>query len=138
MGKITIKKEIVLDCAHKLTKSVSEDHKCHGLHGHTYFVTLEVSSEKAATHSQDMVIDFGVLSQVVKDTFDHKYLNNVFKDLGVPGDTTVENLACVIADIVNLALLTEDSGRVGATSRGILESVRVQEGASGVAIWTRE
>lgn len=62
--------------------------KCHNLHGHSY--KLEVSVEGPVDEQTGMVLDFGILSDVVKikiiDRLDHNLLNSV---LEVP---TAENL----------------------------------------------
>lgn len=53
--------EIQFDAAHRL---FDYEGKCHNLHGHTYFATIEVACGELI--SPGIVVDFGVLKKVVK------------------------------------------------------------------------
>jgi len=69
-----IKKTFKLPIAHRLMKN--ED-RCFHLHGHTFRIDVEVKSEKL--DSNDMVIDFSCLKEIVNvdlDRFDHGLMIN--------------------------------------------------------------
>ncbi len=72
---VTITKIITFDSSHKL---LNYNGKCKNLHGHTY--KIEVSLRNRVNLQTDMVIDFGILKQVINDyviePLDHKYLND--------------------------------------------------------------
>jgi len=62
-----VSKTAWFEAAHRL-----KDHRgqCHYLHGHTWQVDIEVDCPES---KDDMLIDFGVLSNIVKE-YDHKLL----------------------------------------------------------------
>lgn len=69
-------KEITFDSAHYLT-GVPEDHKCRGMHGHTYRLKIWL---KGQPNENGWVMDFAELKQILKpvvDQLDHKLLNTV-------------------------------------------------------------
>lgn len=77
-------KRFKFDAAHKLP---NYDGPCSRLHGHTWFLDVEV--EGSVAKASGFVIDFAFLKEIVRpllDTFDHHYLNDV-----VP-NPTCENL----------------------------------------------
>ncbi len=80
-----ISKEFKFDAAHNL---VNYHGKCENLHGHTYH--LRVTLEGQPNTNDGMILDFGILKQIVKDKIiermDHHYLNDL-----VP-QSTAENL----------------------------------------------
>lgn len=71
---VTITKSFVFDCCHYLPY---HDRKCKFLHGHTYH--MEISVKNRVLQETGMVIDFGLLKQIVNETvidkFDHGFLN---------------------------------------------------------------
>ena len=105
MMKIT--KTFSFDMAHMLDH---HDGKCKNLHGHTYRVIVEVAED---ADSEDMVIDFKDLKQVIRDVivdrFDHAFLydetseseceiaaviaKHGMRSVGLPFRSTAENLA---------------------------------------------
>ena len=67
-------KEFRFDAGHRLMKHLG---KCHNLHGHTYRVRVQVMGE--INEKNGMVIDFGVLKEVVQphiDFLDHAFIAN--------------------------------------------------------------
>jgi 6-pyruvoyltetrahydropterin/6-carboxytetrahydropterin synthase len=73
---MTIFLEDSFDAAHWLP-NVSEHHKCHRMHGHTYRVRLEVSGEIDAV--MGWVVDYSELKRLwgpVKAALDHHCLND--------------------------------------------------------------
>ncbi|SKB00279.1 preQ(0) biosynthesis protein QueD [Caloramator quimbayensis] len=75
--KLTVTKEFTFDCAHMLSY---HEGLCSNLHGHTY--RLEVTALKYELinegSSEGMILDFGDLKRIVKesvlDKFDHSFL----------------------------------------------------------------
>lgn len=102
------------------------DGKCYSLHGHSYKVNVEITGPQ--TVPLDMIIDFNILKQVMKDVIpDHAYIydtnlleshevNNIIPELvplleknnmktvGYPCPTTCENLVQLWADAINKEL----------------------------------
>ena len=102
------------------------DGKCYSLHGHSYKVTVEITGPQV--EPLNMVIDFNILKQVMKDVIpDHAYIydtrllenhevGNIIPELipllkkhgmntvGYPCTTTCENLVSLWADAVNREL----------------------------------
>lgn len=115
MPVLSLTVDAILDSAHKLT-CVPEGHKCRNLHGHTY--TVQVTIERTVDTFQDMIVETGLVQDAIMQ-FDHCYLNEKFKEVGVGQmQTTIENIARVIMDEVDHIL--PDSAQVA--------SVDVQEG----------
>lgn len=79
-------KKFTFDCAHKL---INYDGQCKNLHGHTYSLFITVEGE--VDEKSGMVIDFGVMKNIVKinvvDVFDHAYINDII------AQPTAENMA---------------------------------------------
>lgn len=71
---ITVTRRFDFEAAHKLPNYKG---KCHNLHGHTFFLDITVRGTPASTTG--MVIDFGLLKQVVEEkvinVLDHQDLN---------------------------------------------------------------
>ena len=85
----TISKQFHFSAAHQLFH-LPDDHPCSRLHGHNYIVEIVLQSE--AVDERGFVMDYGDL-KLVKDyidtTFDHRFLNDVFKETS----TSAENIA---------------------------------------------
>ncbi len=82
-----------ISCAHRL--DLPYESKCRNLHGHNYIVSVEVEGEVL---DDGMILDFSIIKRVVKDKYDHKYLNDILRQ------PTVENLALeIVNDLVELA-----------------------------------
>jgi 6-pyruvoyltetrahydropterin/6-carboxytetrahydropterin synthase len=89
MYKLTYKTDFV--AAHKLKETPSlKTNKCRNLHGHTYFVTIQIKTNELI---DDMIIDFGELKEIINQ-LDHRFLNE-FLD-----NPTAENLSKYIYDKV--------------------------------------
>jgi len=72
-----IYKQFTFDSAHFLP-NVPDGHKCKGLHGHTYRLTVYAKGD-IQKHA-GWVVDFGDLKSAVKpviETLDHAFLNNI-------------------------------------------------------------
>jgi 6-pyruvoyltetrahydropterin/6-carboxytetrahydropterin synthase len=84
-----IYKEFSFEAAHRLP-NVPAGHKCGRLHGHTFYVRIDVEGEVGATTGWVMdYSDLKAVFQPVYDRLDHYYLNDI------PGleNPTSENLA---------------------------------------------
>jgi len=122
-----IVKKFGFEAAHQLT-NVPPDHQCARLHGHSYVVEVALTSDDL---NGDWIRDFADLdhfSRYLKDTCDHRNLNEVFADLGIPHATTAERIARWLCKV----LLRNDP-----TLRNQLESVRVHETDNAWAEWRR-
>ncbi|HOE60365.1 MAG TPA: 6-carboxytetrahydropterin synthase QueD [Kiritimatiellia bacterium] len=104
---LTVSKQCQFDAAHVLPHHAGQ---CKNLHGHTYRVIVEVAED---ADSEDMVIDFKDLKQVIRDVivdrFDHAFLydetseseceiaaviaKHGMRSVGLPFRSTAENLA---------------------------------------------
>ena len=102
--KYIVKKTYPFEAAHWLpiSQTITEEHKCAKMHGHSYRLTFEVSSSTNAEKSPlivGMVCDFADISLVVKSVItnilDHKVLNDI---TGLE-NPTAENLALWCADL---------------------------------------
>ena len=118
-----IKRQFHFDAAHKLINVGPE--KCKNLHGHTYVMKVEVQGPL----KNGMVIDFGELDKIVKESvvnkWDHKYLNDLLPE---GFESTVENLVLIAAELIDEHL------PVGVR----VYSVTIFEGLNSSAIWTHE
>ena len=104
---LTVSKQCQFDAAHVLPHHAGQ---CKNLHGHTYRGIVEVAED---ADSEDMVIDFKDLKQVIRDVivdrFDHAFLydetseseceiaaviaKHGMRSVGLPFRSTAENLA---------------------------------------------
>lgn len=84
--RVAVTKEFTFDAAHHLHQY---EGKCKNLHGHTYRLVVTVSG---FVDDIGMVIDFGDLKTIYKETIesrlDHQYLNEVLP----PMNTSAENM----------------------------------------------
>ena len=95
LGEFTVVKHFWISCAHFL-KNVD---RCENLHGHNYKITFCLKGKKL--DQNDMLLDFREVKRTVKETFDHKCLNDlsIFKKGNfLP---TTEMFAKVIFDTIN-------------------------------------
>ena len=89
-----VEKRIEISAAHNLM--LSYESKCENLHGHNWIIVVYC---KAKELNQDgMVTDFTHIKKVVKDTFDHKYINEI-----LDVNPSAENIARWICDHVRTA-----------------------------------
>lgn len=119
-----ISKTFDFDAAHRLDK-LPPDHKCHGMHGHTYRVEIRI---RGKPDDLGMVIDYAEIERwwsPVGLALDHKCLNEIpeAEEIGHP---TTENLAAWI-----WMRICQES-RNDARSRGGIR-VRVYESATTYA-----
>lgn len=85
------------DAAHQLKDSADLVTKaCANLHGHTYAVEIELSSEKLKS---DMIIDFKAIKTEI-DILDHQFINEIFFTFGVTDQPTAERIAAFIFERV--------------------------------------
>ena len=68
-----VQKTIEISAAHNLT--LSYESKCEALHGHNWVIVVYCRAKEL--NRDGMVTDFTHIKQIVKDTFDHKYINSV-------------------------------------------------------------
>ena len=86
-----VQKTLTISAAHNLM--LSYESKCENLHGHNWVITVYC---KAKTLNQDgMVTDFTHIKRIVKDKFDHQYINKV-----LDVNPSAENMARWICDNV--------------------------------------
>lgn len=84
--KITISKQFAMNCAHSLPH-LPNGHKCRGVHGHTYGITIFCTGELTG----EWLIDYADIAAAWSPVFaelDHCELNAI-----LPCVTTAENLA---------------------------------------------
>ncbi len=93
---LTLRVNMTLSCAHKLVECVALQSKCRRLHGHTYYVEVFVQGNSTG----NLLVDADVVKGVVMEAFDHRYLNDQFEELGIKGETTLENFARAIKGVV--------------------------------------
>ena len=86
-----VEKRITISAAHNL--HLSYESKCEALHGHNFVVTVYCKSEEL--NEDGMVTDFTHIKRIVKETFDHKYINEV-----LDVNPSSENIARSICDHV--------------------------------------
>lgn len=102
MAKISVFVDFSFDAAHSIN-CFGPDHKCAGLHGHTYSVRLEVSQD--AADLQDYIVDYAdikkVWNQECFSKLDHQNINPLFHAMGK--ESTSENIAVFISDCFNKA-----------------------------------
>lgn len=81
--RITLHTEVAIDSAHKLE---DYDGQCKNLHGHTWFVEIWFKGDTKDVDKVGILVDFSIVKEL-KDTLDHKYLNDILKV-----NPTAENL----------------------------------------------
>ena len=86
-----IKKTLTISAAHNLT--LSYESKCEELHGHNWLITVYCRAKEL--NADGMVTDFTHIKKIVKEKFDHKYIND---QLDV--NPSAENMARWICDNV--------------------------------------
>jgi 6-pyruvoyltetrahydropterin/6-carboxytetrahydropterin synthase len=78
-NQMFLTKKFKFDSAHKLP---NYDGKCKNLHGHTYFLEVTITGEM--NNKTGMLLDFGIVKNVVKELivekFDHQYINNIIEN----------------------------------------------------------
>ena len=120
-----IGKRFKIDAAHYLPEYLG---KCREMHGHTWYITVEVEGKiRAGGPTDGMVIDLNELSTAVHcilDRWDHRLLNEFFPEAEAP---TCERLTQEIALRLQEYLPSEI----------FVHEVRVQEGEGGYARWIR-
>lgn len=88
------------EAAHKL--NLTYESPCTGLHGHSYICGVTIAAPELDENG--MVCDFKVLKQIINkrvhDKLDHRYLNDVFKDV----NATAEFMSEWIYDAINSGL----------------------------------
>ncbi len=106
-----VQKTIEISAAHNLM--LSYESKCEALHGHNFVITVYCKSTEL--NQDGMVTDFTHIKRVVKDAFDHKYINEV---LNV--NPSSENIARWVCDHVENAYkvsVQESPGNVATYER---------------------
>lgn len=116
-----VEKRIEISAAHNL--HLSYESKCEALHGHNWIIVVYCKAE--ALNADGMVTDFTHIKRIVKDTFDHLYINDVLNPGIAPGESgyinpSAENIARWICDHVTNCY-----------------KVSVQESEGNVAIYER-
>lgn len=85
---------VTLHCAHQLSGVVPGDHACGRLHGHSYQISVEASYEN---NPSKLLMDFGLVKKLIKDKYDHRFLNDEMKT-----PPTAENLAREICELLTV------------------------------------
>lgn len=107
-----VEKTIEISAAHNLM--LSYESKCEALHGHNWKIVVYCRAKEL--NQDGMVTDFTHIKRIVKDSFDHKYINEV-----MDVNPSAENMARWICDRVENCY-----------------KVSVQESEGNVAIYERD
>lgn len=107
-----VEKTIDISAAHNLR--LSYESKCEELHGHNWRIVVYCRAKEL--NRDGMVTDFTHIKRIVKDAFDHKYINEV-----LDCNPSAENMARWICDNV------ENCWKVS-----------VQESEGNIAIYERD
>jgi 6-pyruvoyltetrahydropterin/6-carboxytetrahydropterin synthase len=86
-----VEKTLEVSASHQLKLNYKSP--CNNLHGHTYKITVYCKSKELDENG--MVVDFKVISELIKNLLDHKNLNDFFNF-----NTTSENIAKYICDLI--------------------------------------
>ena len=122
----SVTKRIEIAGAHKL--KLPYESPCGTLHGHNWIIEIEVKSP--ILDSSGMVIDFGIIKEVVNQ-LDHKNITNVLADL----NPTAENIAFWIC--INLqGKISEIWEEVTDIKPPMVSKVTVQESEGNIACYT--
>ena len=119
----SITKEVWFSAAHYLT--LSYDSPCTRMHGHEWRVLVSVRSE--VLNVDGMIVDFSLISEAIKDKYDHKLLNDVFEQ------PTAERLAEKICTDLNEVVFQNGLLR---PEFPICFSVHVWESQTSEAVYT--
>ena len=68
-----VQKTIEISAAHNLM--LSYESKCENLHGHNWIIVVYCRAKEL--NRDGMVTDFTHIKRIVKDTFDHQYINAI-------------------------------------------------------------
>ena len=98
-----LRKQLHFDAAHSLPQ-LGPNHKCAGLHGHTYTVEVVILAQDRILNAQGMVVDFGKLSSLV-DEWDHVNLNDVLSNDLPTVELLAKRLHDRIRELVNASTL---------------------------------
>ena len=143
MAKIRVTKEFTFEMAHAL---LGYDGSCKYVHGHSYGLSVTVIGEPLADKSNPklgMVIDFGDLKRVVRETvvdvFDHALVLNA----DTPRDgfnathELFDKLIFVDYQPTSENMVVDFAGRIGSKLPAglLLHSVRLRETATSFAEW---
>jgi 6-pyruvoyltetrahydropterin/6-carboxytetrahydropterin synthase len=96
-----ITKTFKFEAAHSLPH-LPKGHKCREIHGHSYTVTVEATSDTLSIHG--FVVDYAIISEKMApliEAVDHKNLNNIMEC------TTAESLALWFYERINLPSVTK-------------------------------
>lgn len=107
-----VEKRIEISAAHNL--HLSYESKCEALHGHNWVIVVYCKSK--TLNVDGMVTDFTHIKKIVKDQFDHKYINEVM-DI----NPSAENMARWICERIENCY-----------------KVSVQESEGSIAIYERD
>jgi len=142
---ITAKKEMYFEAAHRLRY-----HKgaCKNLHGHSYKIAVHVENDSTRRASEEtgMVVDFKILSTVMKEVideglhfgggapFDHSVIMNcndalceTFKQMKIrvckmANEPTAENMASMFASVIQKGLNSYDRNNVKVVQVDVWET----------------
>ena len=79
-----VRKRLEISASHSL--KLSYESKCENLHGHNWIIEVWCRAEEL--NRDGMVVDFAHIKKMIKDTLDHKNLNDVLQF-----NPTAENIA---------------------------------------------
>jgi len=119
-----VKKTGRFEACHQLSGDIFTD-QCKNLHGHSWVVTVEISTERIEFDT-GMAIDFGIIGHILKQ-FDHQFLNDLkfFQEDTPP---TAENICTTIA-----GLLRQELEKITGTHAVL--SVTVQETPNNIVTY---
>lgn len=110
-----IGKHFEFEASHILPKHPG---KCSRMHGHSYKLTI--IADGPLDKDSGMVIDFAVISDIVKEEiinkYDHKHMNDYFEN------PTAEIMAKVFFDEINEKLNKKTNGKVKLNSLRLYET----------------
>lgn len=106
----TVIKRLEISAAHQVSYSASE---CEKLHGHNWKITVYMRSNEL--DSNGMVYDFSKIKKIVKDSLDHKNLNDILPQ------PTAENIAkyicCLLGDKCFKVMVEETCNNIAIYER---------------------